>query len=203
MINISKHNLGSYIVPYDTAGGVCIDIGCNVGSFLQKYVHHFKKIYYYEPITECYKICNNFSKAYNHIHGSNLAVWSDSNKSLNILAHYNNDSGSSAIECEILNTEWEQRKIIQIVDTISLEDILLQIGSDIDYCKCDCENSEYFIFLNKDITKIKYIGMEIHWQMGEKKQNELIKHILQTHDLIYGDRNFTNYNREILFKRKK
>jgi FkbM family methyltransferase len=202
MININTYNLGNYIVPQDTADGICIDIGCNVGSFMQKYVYHFKKIYYYEPITSCYEICQKFSNNYNHIYGNNLAVWSESNKNINILAHFNNDSGSSALECEILNEEWGHKNVIQSVNTISLHDILQHINSEVDYCKCDCENSEYFIFLNNDISKIKYIGMEIHWQMGQKKQNELIEYISQTHNLVNGSSNFTNYNREILFQRK-
>ena len=203
MININSYNLGNYIVPQETIGGICIDIGCNVGSFIKQYVHHFREIYYYEPITLCYEICQKFSKNYKHIHGNNLAVWSESNKSVNILSHLNNDSGSSAIECEILNEEWEHKNIINSVKTISLNDILDSINHPIDYCKCDCENSEYFIFMNNDIDRIKYIGMEIHWQMGQRKQSELIEYISKTHDLISGSKIFSNYNREILFKRKK
>ena len=86
--------------------------------------------------------------------------------------------------------------------TISLEDILIQCGGNITYCKSDCETSEYHIFLNKDLTGIMYIGMEIHHQMGPQKQAELIKHILTTHDLVYGSHGYTPFNREILFRRK-
>lgn len=202
MINISPHNLGNYIVPNDTKNGICVDIGCNVGSFTRKYYNHFSKIFYYEPFKDCFEVCQKFSQNYDHICGYNLAAWSESGKNVNILAHSNQDSGSSAIESSSLNDEWSSEDIVHSVKTISLEDILIQCGGNITYCKSDCETSEYHIFLNKDLTGIMYIGMEIHHQMGPQKQAELIKHILTTHDLVYGSHGYTPFNREILFRRK-
>ena len=163
MIKIKDYNLGNYIVPHDTLHGTCIDIGCNVGSFMQKYINHFSKIVYYEPIKECYDLCANFATQHDHVCGYNLAVWKTSNELVTMLQHFNQDSG---------------------------------------YCKVDCENSEYYIFMNQKIDRIKYIGMEIHHQMGRDKQEELLSYILQTHDLISGGATYTSYNREILFKRK-
>lgn len=32
-MHIKNYNLGNYIVPDDTKGGVCLEIGANVGSF--------------------------------------------------------------------------------------------------------------------------------------------------------------------------
>jgi FkbM family methyltransferase len=202
MLSINKYNLGNYVVPEDSYGGICVDIGCNVGSFVSKYVHSFSKILYYEPIKACFDICNELFSEYSHVKGFNNAVWSKSNEVVNILTHVNNDSGSSAIESDILNNEWAKREIIHEVQTVCLEDILSIAGGEIAYCKSDCETSEYHIFLNKNIRDIKYIGMEIHWQMGEDKQRELMLHILKTHDIIYGHVGYTNYNREILFKRR-
>ena len=201
MLNINNYNLGYYMVPPTTAGGICIDIGANVGSFIQKYHDHFSTIYFYEPIELCYNKCMEFAKKYSHIHGHNLAVWSESNIEVNILQHQNNDSGSSAIESNILNEEWAHKNIIQKVRTISLTDILNSINKEIDYCKSDCETSEYFIFMNTDLSKIKYIGMEMHWQMGKSKQEELIDHMNKTHKIIVGKTKYTPYNREVLLER--
>ncbi len=202
MIKVKDYNLGNYIVPHDTLHGTCIDIGCNVGSFMQKYINHFSKIVYYEPIKECYDLCVNFARQHAHVCGYNLAVWKTSNELVTMLQHFNQDSGSSAIESDALNYEWHNKSVIQTVNTISIKDILDSIPKDIDYCKVDCENSEYYIFMNQKIDRIKYIGMEIHHQMGREKQEELLSYILQTHDLISGGAAYTNYNREILFKRK-
>jgi len=204
MVQIKNHTLGTYDVPSDTINGNCVDIGCNVGGFIKKYAKHFKRIDYYEPIKECFDMCQNFSINYKHITGYNLAAWSESNKELNILEHKNKDSGSSAIESNILNEEWAEKNTIQKVKTISLEDILLKFDEDIDYCKCDCETSEYFIFLNKDISRIKYIGLEIHWQMGKDKQEELLEHMFKTHKLVSGKSPLlSGGNEEILLARKE
>lgn len=211
MIQIRKHNLGTYVVPEDTIGGNCIDIGCNVGGFIKRYANHFKRIDYYEPIKRCFNICQNFSINHNHITGYNLAAWSESNKNLNVLEHLNKDSGSSAIESNLLDYGWAGKNIIQKIKTISLEDILSRFDEDIDYCKCDCENSEYFIFLNKDISRIKYIGLELHGQMGKDKQQELLNHMLKTHKIVsvYGSCPLLYFGlasgigREILLERKE
>lgn len=200
-IQINPINLGNYIVPEDARGGLCIDVGCNVGSFMQKYSAFFREIHFYEPITECFNLCMNFAKKHKHIFGYNKAVWSQSNTILNILIHENNDSGSSAIESHALNEEWKKDNILQTVESVSLSDVIKNFN-EVDYFKCDCENSEYFIFMNQDLQKIKYIGMELHWQMGKNKQEKLLNHIFKTHDLMYGNAGFTNYNKEILLKRK-
>jgi len=204
MVQIKKHTLVNYYVPKDTINGNCVDIGCNVGGFIKKYANHFKRIDYYEPIKECFDMCQNFSINHKHITGYNLAAWGESNKELNILEHKNKDSGSSAIESNILNEEWAEKNTIQKVNTISLEDILSRFDEDIDYCKCDCETSEYFIFLNKDISRIKYIGLEIHWQMGKDKQEELLEHMFKTHKLVSGKSPLlSGGNEEILLERKE
>lgn len=200
---IKPVNLGNYKVPLETINGVCLDIGCNIGGFIKKYSGHFKRIDYYEPIKECFNICQDFSKHYSHITGYNLAAWNESHQELNILEHKNCESGSSAIESIILNDEWADKKIIQKVTTISLEDILSKFNGEIDYCKSDCETSEYFIFLDKDISRIKYIGIEMHWQMGNARWNELLNYILRTHALESGNPSYRDGNNtEVLFRRK-
>lgn len=198
-MEIRNSNLGSYIIPEDVKNGICVDIGANVGSFIKKYFNYFKEIYYFEPIIECFNICQNFSQKHNNIHGYNKAVWGESNESLDIILHKNKDSGSCSIDSFLLNNDWD-KKSIQKVESISLDDIYDLVGDDIDYCKCDCENNEYFIFLNKDLKRIKYIGVELHWQMGLKRYNELVSYILRSHNIVSGGINFDNMNKEVLFK---
>ena len=53
----------------------------------------------------------------------------------------------------------------------------------------DCENSEYEILLGKDLSKIDYMAMELHWQMGESKYNELVEY-LKIYFSINGDISF-------------
>lgn len=200
-ITIRPYNLGKYRLPEDITGGVCLEIGANVGSFFDKYSSFFSKIHYYEPISECYDICQEKSKKYNHITGYNLAGYSESGTVHELVVHQNKDSGSTAVKSPILNDEWSDI-VIQNVNTISLEDMIKNLNVEyIDYCKSDCETSEYHIFLNKDISKIRYIGMELHWQVGYDRWYELISYIEKTHTLIYGNNTYTTgMNKDVLYK---
>ena len=196
-------NLGRYLVPYKVKNGICIDVGCNLGDFTKKYENFFKKIYFIEAQT---KLFLNLEKRFgqsDNVKGFNKAVWSESNLMVNLVSHPNKDHGSVAVNGGHLNSDWTNQ-IVNQIDTISLEDFLLLIPEKfIDYLKIDCETSEYPFLFGKDLSMIKYIGIEIHPQMGESKYNGLLKWIEQTHMLINGDDSFNKkFNKELLFKLK-
>lgn len=197
-------NLGKYIVPEETRNGICVDIGANVGNFFKKYKDFFSLIHFYEPYKECYDICTQ--EKFLNIKGFNEAV-SDKEGFVSLLQHMNGESGSNTIKNEnsLIFPGWkENQKIIQeMIPSISLETVLNRVGGKIDYLKCDAENSEYFIFLNKNLNNILYIGMEIHCQMGKERYNQLLKHMLKTHEIISGNFDYNPHqNREILLKNK-
>jgi hypothetical protein len=74
----------------------------------------------------------------------------------------------------------------------------------IDYIKIDCETSEYSFLMNKNLSKLRYIGVELHHHIGLDRYNELLNWIKKTHDLIHGDDTYMfGYNKEVLFKLKK
>lgn len=207
--SIKQENLGNYIVPEEVKEGVCLEIGANVGSFTDKYKDFFGLLHYYEPITDCFNVIKQKLEASNNplrnVVGFNKACYDKSGEELEILLHINNDSGSSAVKTDLTkdHEEWKDGNVIQKVSTISLEDAIEEIGGSVDYCKCDCETSEYYIFMGKDLSAINYIGMEVHWQMGEERQHELLKHISKTHKFVTGHAGYTyGINREILLKRK-
>lgn len=196
-------NLGRYLVPYKIKNGICIDVGCNLGDFTKKYENFFKKIYFIEAQTELFlNLQKRFGQSRN-IKGFNKAVWSESNLMVDLVFHPNNDHGSVAVNGGHLNDDWTN-KVVNQIDTISLEDFLLLIPEKfIDYLKIDCETSEYPFLFGKDLSMIKYIGIEIHPQMGSSKYNGLLEWIKQTHILINGDDSFNkNFNKELLFKLK-
>jgi FkbM family methyltransferase len=203
---IPSKNLGNYIIPREVVGGIAVDIGSNVGGFIEQASQLFKKIYYYEPIKECFEICSKISSKYDHIHGYNVAV-SSKRGVANVIMHKNCLAGSSAVDClssDILSLEHGDRNNINQTNTISLTDVFDHVKENIDYMKCDCEISEYDIFMNQDLSKIKYIGIELHWQMGEERYSELVNYMLQTHGLVYGDISFPGEfnNREVLLRIK-
>lgn len=207
-VKIRQHNLGNYEIPEDVIGGVCVDIGSNVGSFFNEYSDLFSKVHYYEPYTPCYKICLDKQKKHNNVIGFNEAVLDKVSSFVEIVSHSDNDSGSNAINTESINSDWNIDSSIGISSSVDLETVLDRVGGNVDYLKCDCETSEYYVFYGKDLKNINYIALELHWQMGEKKYYEVLNHILKTHDLISccpGDTTYIGHwggNKELLFKRK-
>lgn len=133
---------------------------------------------------------------------------SNCRKKAKMIMHDNHLAGSSAIDClseDIINLEHKNNGIINEVETITLEDIYEHVdNNEIGYCKCDCEISEYQIFINKDLGPIRYLGIELHWQMGEERYDELLSHILTTHKPLFGRLKYPGKfdNNEILFARK-
>ena len=64
--------------------------------------------------------------------------------------------------------------------------------------KVDCEGSEYEFLMNKDLSKISFLVMELHnGYLGEKKTEELLQYLNKFFDLQFkiGD--------HILFFREK
>jgi FkbM family methyltransferase len=204
-MQIRLENIGKYKVPPETRGGKCLEIGANVGSFTEKYKDHFGVIHYYEPVRKCFEIIQGKIKSDNIV-GFNLACAKRSGNEVEIIMHQNNDSGSCALKNEItsVHEEWDKTNVIQKVQTISLEDCISKIGGSVDYCKSDCETSEYNIFYNQDLTPIKYLAIEIHHQIGIQKWRNLLAYIQKTHGIIKGNVSYSErQNKEFLFKRKQ
>ena len=76
---------------------------------------------------------------------------------------------------------WKKENIIDIVSTISLEEIIDTYGT-IQLLKVDVEGSEYEFLLHKDLSKINYITCELHFEY--EKIQQLIQHISNTHIAI-------------------
>ena len=197
---INENNIGNYVVPED-ANGICIDIGSNVGNFFKLYHNKFDKIYAYEPniiLYEKIKLLNIknvelFNEAVSNICGKT-----------EIILHTNSESGSSAIKETIdnvilLKNHWSNN-VINEVPTVDLETVIKRTNSEkIDYLKMDCENSEYLILFKKDLKNIKYIGIEIHSQMGKEKWDELKDWVSLTHN---GFPEFDDNHKEVLLINK-
>jgi FkbM family methyltransferase len=194
-------NLGNYIVPIETKNGICVDIGCNLGDFTSKYKNYFNQIYFVEAQTELFNNLIERFKDDKNIIGKHNAVWSESGLKVDLVSHPNNDHGSVAVNGDFINNDWTE-KIVNNVITLSLEDLLNSIPHKmIDYLKIDCETSEYPFLYGKNISMFKYIGIEIHFQLGEIKYNNLLDWIKKTHILIHGDDFYNSkYNKELLFK---
>lgn len=178
-VNIPMNNLGCYKIPSSCKKNVCVDIGANVGSFTMSQHANFQVVHYYEPFKECYSIIQEKVKFLKNVSGWQEAVYKEDNKTVSILKHYYLDAGSNAIKTDSLNNDWQEE--IGTATTVSFPTVLKRAGGHIDYLKIDCETSEYYFLIDQDLSSIDYIGMELHWQMGEKRYNELLNHIFKTH----------------------
>lgn len=194
----------AYKVPDYIDSKLAIDIGANIGGFSIAYNNRFDKIIFFEANKPTFDKAVNNTKIYSNIEGYNLAVSDKSGKKLTLMNHLNQDEGSVSCSPSITETEnpdWND--VIGTVETISIEDIHEMVGgARINFLKMDCENSEYEILLNKDLSKIDYIAMELHWQMGEKKYKELINYLSQFFN-ITGDTRFIHDRNTMLYLNKK
>jgi FkbM family methyltransferase len=201
MIRITQDNhLGQYTVPNECNKNVCVDVGANTGNFTVSQISVFNVIYFYEPYTPCFDTVTKRVENEKKVLGFNEAVYSEDNLKIPMIAHGNMDAGSNALKTDTINDDWKY--VLDEVTTVSLETILSRAGGHINYFKIDCETSEYHLLINKDLTPIDYIGIELHWQMGKEKYDYLISHIQKTHttnDNILWE---YNTNKEVLFKNK-
>jgi FkbM family methyltransferase len=176
---IHSNHLGYYIVPQYVKGGICVDIGGNTGQFSLKYADFFKVIHIYEPQEECYEIIKENIKKYQNIFLFNEAVFVKSNEEMELISHPNRDSGSVCLNNDKIQIKEWTTNIVNKCKTISLEDIIIRVGGNIDYMKIDCETSEYNLLYDKDLSCIKHMGIELSWQLGKENFNNLVNHILK------------------------
>jgi len=177
-----RYNLGNYVIPNKYLTGIAIDIGSNNGCFIEKYIENFSSIHSYEPNIFLFKLLQKKFKNSFNVKIYNEAVDSDCDKIVKLVKHkYTDDNGSFAIFKDHLKNEWNDQEIICESRTVNLEKIIERTNGSIDLLKIDCENSEYDLLINKNLSTIKCIVIEIHHQMGKKKYEELINYISKTH----------------------
>lgn len=170
-----KHAKVACIIPRGVDGGICFDIGSNVGGFSILNHSRFDKIYAIEP---CKDSINRMSKniknrSIKNIELINKAVYKESGVKKKLKIYKGSDlSGNLSI---IENDLWDD-DIFEIVETITLDDIK-NICSDIKYMKIDIEGGEYDFLMNNDLDFIENLSIELHLQLGDEKVSELIEHI--------------------------
>lgn len=173
-----------YLIPDDIDKGICVDIGANVGAFPVLYHEKFKKIYSIEPANSTFEILKQNIVDYQitNVDAYQYAV-SDNDGEIVKLRHYKDDS-SSGNATTLDDPIWYRDGEYEDVETISIDGILNKFKIDkIEYLKIDCEGGEYKFLMNKDLSKIKYIGIEIHLHLGEKAK-ELINFLCNSFDII-------------------
>ncbi len=178
-----SNHLGHYKIPDGIKKKICVDIGANSGCFTELANKIFTKVHSYEPNKFLNESIKN--KNYTNVTVFNEAVGNENKKNVRLMSHTNNDAGSCALEDAIdnvieLKNHW-CNTVIDVVDMVDIETVIERAGGFIDYLKVDCENSEFLIFNNKNLSKISFIAIELHHHMGKKNWDILKNHIEKTH----------------------
>lgn len=199
-----SNHLGNYIIPSGIKKETCVDIGANAGCFTEIAQKQFTKVHSYEPNVILSKNLQN--KNYPNVMVFNEAVGNKNKNNVNLLGHTNNDAGSCALDETInsvieLKNHWSDN-VINITNMVDLETVIERIGGHIDYLKVDCENSEFLIFNDKDLSQILTIAIELHHHMGEKNWYILKNHLDKTHSGFPDYPGYDSLNIECLLTKK-
>ena len=160
--NSPRH--GSYVIPPTINKKVCVDMGSNIGTFTSEHHAKFDQVYCFEACYENYLKCRENTKKFPNVKVFHLAGFNKSHERVYIKKHMSNDHGS----CSIINhADWTDEK--HPVETISIEDIIKMVGGHVDYMKIDIECGEYDLLMDKDLSEIDCISIELHEQLGKKR----------------------------------
>ena len=168
----------SYIVlPTLIKYNLAFDIGANLGGFSKAFEDSFNKIIAVEAFPETFQKCKQNLADLTHATCLNKAVSDVSDKEMLFFSHKNGDSGSTTsinLNSDDLNVEQAEK-----VKSISYEDLVKKYGTP-DYMKVDIEGGEYDFLMNKDLSGIKFLSLELHsGYLSTQQKNEVMTHILK------------------------
>lgn len=154
---------------------LAFDIGANIGGFISAYHLKFNKIIAVEAISETFAELKKNVSHIKNVELLNIAVSDKSDKILDFYKWNNNDSGSVSS----IKIKGQVDISFLKVKTISYEDLVKRYGVP-DYIKIDCEGCEYDFLMNKDLTGIEFMAMELHYGfLNDEKRNELLNYLLK------------------------
>lgn len=184
---------GRYELPEECKGGLCIDAGTNIGDFPMNFGNRFDKYICYDVFDENIEEADNNTKDLGlDIQIHKRAVWDSSNQFIDVIAyvpwdtqntdHFGNSGNVGCVEYDCKQgAGWKKENSIGLVSTISLDTIIETYG-EINLLKVDVEGSEYQFLQNKDLSKVHWIALELHFEID--KQLELINWINNTHTIV-------------------
>ncbi len=179
-----------YIIPDEIEKNVCIDMGCNVGFFTLDHCDKFKNVYaidasYQNFITTTRKVIYEAirNKRGHNVTCFNFAAAKENGQIIKIYKHERNGESVSPVTVkemlEVQHEDWnESEETFHKVFTISLEGLYDFFNTDyIDYLKVDIEGAEYDFLLDKDLSRVGCLALEMHGTLGAEKKEQMKKHL--------------------------
>jgi len=206
-----KDYYGKYLIPEQISRNVAIDLGSNVGHFSQDNFMEFDSIFaidasyqnFRETLKRIMEINESDDMAYN-VSCFNLAAAKNCGEVIKVYKHaWNGESVSCVTVSDMLTKQYgdvwypaptsgpNNGEPWHNVYTISLEGMYRFFDIDyIDYLKIDIEGAEYDFLLDKDLSKIGAMGLEIHGTLGKELKDKLKEHIskyFEIYDVDFDD----------------
>lgn len=189
---------GNYVIPPQINRKTCIDLGCNIGFFTMENFRNFDNLYSIDASYENFVITlrkvlfenlkNNEAK---NVSCFNLAAAKETGKIIKIYRHdFNGESVSPMTVTDMFTSQYsnwiESRETFHNVMSISLEGLYEFFKIDyIDYLKMDIEGAEYEFLLDKDLSKVGCLALELHGTLGAEMKDKMKKHLDQYFNLYH------------------
>ena len=195
-IDIDKQSkfYGSYTIPKKIQRDVAIDLGSNIGLFSIENHKNFKDIFaveasYWNFITSLDNIRKN---QISNVKCFNLAAGKNTGEIIKIYQNgYDSVSATTSADMITALNKDEGSEFYHNVYSMSLEGMFDFFGLNyVDFVKIDIEGAEYDFLLDKDLSRIASIGIEIHGTFGEQKKDQLKNYLskyFEIYDVKYDD----------------
>jgi FkbM family methyltransferase len=185
---------GGYTIPPQVGRDVAVDLGSNIGMFCLENYKTFDNIFaveasYWNFLTG---LSNIFTSRIGNVKCFNLAAGKSTGELVKI---YQNgyDSVGATTSSELLKTlnKNPNDAPYHYVFSICLEGMFDFFALKyVDYLKIDIEGAEYDFLLDKDLSNICSMGIEIHGNFGKQKKDQLKNHLnkyFEIYDVKYDD----------------
>jgi FkbM family methyltransferase len=193
-------------------GKLCLDIGCNVGGFIIRNHNRFDNIIAYEASELNVQSCqmNLDMNGITNAVINRFAVGAEDGQILKLKKLNTSDNCGSFGTVDFVwdkgpytGTGWEETEDSEEVPTISLDTILKDFDN-VDFMKIDIEGAEYQFLINKDLSKIDIISMELHnFLIDLNQQKPLIEWISKTHNILTPINDSDISRHQILIAKRK
>lgn len=195
--NNQERFYGNYIIPEEIDKKVAIDLGCNVGFFEMEHYNVFDNIYafdasYENTVVTLRKILakNLRDNEAKNVFCFNLAAGSKTGEIIKVYQHmFSCESVSPMTNKDMFTSQYglvwkEEIEPYHNVFTISLEGLYDFLSIDyIDYLKIDIEGAEYDFLLEKDLSRIGCLALELHGTLGRERKDAMKEYLLKYFDI--------------------